>query len=116
MGIIRLKNVSKFYYSKGIIASGISKVNLDLDLGEFVVITGESGSGKSTLMRLLLGLVFPEKGSVKLCPVCPAGDRDMADPSGSVDFGTDGPDDISSKDSRPSADICLINRRAAVFR
>ena len=45
MSIIKLKNVSKFYYSKGMIASGISRVNLDLDVGEFVVITGESGSG-----------------------------------------------------------------------
>ena len=43
--MIRLKNVSKFYYSKGMITSGFSKVNLELNVGEFVVITGESGSG-----------------------------------------------------------------------
>ena len=64
MGIIRLKNVSKFYYSKGIIASGISKVNLDLDLGEFVVITGESGSGKSTLLNVISGLDTYEEGEM----------------------------------------------------
>ena len=52
--MIQLKNVSKFYYSKGMIASGISKVNLTLDKGEFVVITGESGSGKSTIVRWLM--------------------------------------------------------------
>ena len=44
--MLRLKNVSKFYYSNGMIASGFSRVNLELDMGEFVVITGESGSGK----------------------------------------------------------------------
>ena len=43
--MLELKNVSKFYYSKGVIASGFSRVNLKLSLGEFVVITGESGSG-----------------------------------------------------------------------
>ena len=60
MGMIRLKNVSKFYYSKGIIA----RVNLDIDLGEFVVITGESGSGKSTLLNVISGLDTYEEGEM----------------------------------------------------
>ncbi len=64
MGMIRLKNVSKFYYSKGIIASGISKVNLELDTCEFVVITGESGSGKSTLLNVISGLDTYEEGEM----------------------------------------------------
>lgn len=64
MGMIRLKNVSKFYYSKGTIASGISRVNLDLDIGEFVVITGESGSGKSTLLNVISGLDTYEEGEM----------------------------------------------------
>ena len=62
--MIQLRNVSKFYYSKGIIASGISKVNLDFDLGEFVVITGESGSGKSTLLNVISGLDSYEEGEM----------------------------------------------------
>ena len=64
--MIRLKNVSKFYYSKGIIASGISRVNLDLEAGEFVVITGESGSGKSTLLNVISGLDTYEEGEVHI--------------------------------------------------
>ena len=62
--MIQLRNVSKFYYSKGMIASGISRVNLDLDLGEFVVITGESGSGKSTLLNVISGLDSYEEGEM----------------------------------------------------
>ncbi len=62
--MIRLKNVSKFYYSKGLIASGISKVNLDLKRGEFLVITGESGSGKSTLLNVISGLDSYEEGEM----------------------------------------------------
>ena len=62
--MIKLRNVSKFYYSKGIIASGISRVNLDLDVGEFVVITGESGSGKSTLLNVISGLDTYEEGEM----------------------------------------------------
>ncbi|MBQ9015107.1 MAG: ABC transporter ATP-binding protein/permease [Firmicutes bacterium] len=46
------------------IASGISRVSLDLDLGEFVVITGESGSGKSTLLNVISGLDSYEEGEM----------------------------------------------------
>ena len=62
--MIRLKNVSKFYYNKGIIASGFTKVNLNFDIGEFVAITGESGSGKSTLLNVISGLDTYEEGEM----------------------------------------------------
>ncbi len=62
--MLKLKNVSKYYYQDGIIASGITKINLELFLGEFVVITGESGSGKSTLLNVLSGLDTYEDGEM----------------------------------------------------
>ena len=62
--MIQLKNVSKFYYSKGVIATGFSKVNLSFDIGEFVAITGESGSGKSTLLNVISGLETYEEGEM----------------------------------------------------
>lgn len=62
--MIRLKNVSKFYYSKGVIATGFTKVNLEFKIGEFVAITGESGSGKSTLLNVISGLDSYEEGEM----------------------------------------------------
>ena len=62
--MLRLKSVSKFYYSNGVIASGFSRVSLELSMGEFVVITGESGSGKSTLLNVLSGLDTYEEGEM----------------------------------------------------
>ncbi|MDD6310360.1 MAG: ABC transporter ATP-binding protein/permease [Firmicutes bacterium] len=62
--MIQLKNVSKFYHSKGVISSGIMKINLTLDKGEFVVITGESGSGKTTLLNVISGLDSYEEGEM----------------------------------------------------
>ncbi len=62
--MLKLKNVSKFYYNKGIIASGFNKVNLELKIGEFVVITGESGSGKSTLLNVISGIDSYEEGEM----------------------------------------------------
>ena len=62
--MLELKNVSKYYYNKGIITSGFVKVNLKLDMGEFVAITGESGSGKSTLLNVISGLISYEEGEM----------------------------------------------------
>ncbi len=62
--MLELKNVSKFYYNKGIIASGFTKINLELKIGEFVAITGESGSGKSTLLNVISGLDSYEEGEM----------------------------------------------------
>ena len=62
--MLELKNVSKFYYKKGMITTGFSKVNLKFDMGEFVAITGESGSGKSTLLNVISGLDSYEEGEM----------------------------------------------------
>ena len=62
--MIRLKNVSKYYYSKGVVATGFSKVNLEFKIGEFIAITGESGSGKSTLLNVISGLDTYEDGEM----------------------------------------------------
>src|SRR5437879_11921557 len=40
--------------------------NLEVGKGEFVSIVGPSGCGKSTFLNLLLGLVKPDSGEMKL--------------------------------------------------
>ena len=66
--MLKLENVSKIYYTNGIVATGISKVNLELNIGEFVVITGESGSGKSvsamSILKLLDGNGYIDSGTI----------------------------------------------------
>lgn len=62
--MIRLKNVSKIYYNKGVIGTGFSKISLELKIGEFIAITGESGSGKSTLLNVISGLDSYEEGEM----------------------------------------------------
>ncbi len=44
----------------------LEKINLSVDRGEIVSLIGPSGSGKSTLMRVLIGLLPPVHGEVRL--------------------------------------------------
>jgi ATP-binding cassette subfamily B protein RaxB len=41
-------------------------VNLDVEPGDFIAITGMSGCGKSTLVKLLMGLYPPTQGAIEL--------------------------------------------------
>ena len=61
---IELKDLSKYYYSKEVVSMGLRKINLKLDLGEFVAVVGESGSGKSTLMNVISGMDTYEEGEM----------------------------------------------------
>lgn len=62
--MIRLENVSKFYQNKKTISTGFSKLSLEMNMGEFIAITGESGSGKSTLLHVISGLDSYEEGEM----------------------------------------------------
>jgi peptide/nickel transport system ATP-binding protein len=44
----------------------VNGVNLDIGCGDVVAIVGESGCGKTTLMRMMLGLLKPTAGTVRL--------------------------------------------------
>ena len=62
--MIELQNVSKIYSQEGHASVGIRKINLKLDVGEFVAITGESGSGKTTLLNVISGIDTYEEGEM----------------------------------------------------
>ena len=44
----------------------LRSIDLDIDRGEFVVITGRSGAGKTTLLNVIAGLAKPTSGSVTI--------------------------------------------------
>ena len=46
-------------------------INLSFHAGTFTAIVGQSGSGKSTLVDLMLGVLGPDSGEVKICGLPP---------------------------------------------
>ena len=62
--MLKLENVSKYYYSSSNVCCALRKINLQFKLGEFVAITGESGSGKTTLLNVISGFESYEEGEI----------------------------------------------------
>ncbi|TEU01381.1 MAG: cell division ATP-binding protein FtsE [Candidatus Stahlbacteria bacterium] len=59
--MIEIRNVSKSL-KKGWYA--LRDIDISINKGEFVFLTGPTGSGKSTLLRLIYMDIFPDKGEV----------------------------------------------------
>ena len=51
-------------YSSGVIA--LQDINLEVKSKDFIALIGPNGAGKSTLLKLILGLIKPTSGSIKL--------------------------------------------------
>ena len=60
---VELDNVSFAY--EGMDKPLIKSLSLAIDAGDKVAIIGENGVGKTTLMRLLMGELTPQKGTIK---------------------------------------------------
>lgn len=63
---IEIKNLSKFYQSKGTTKNALSDVTLNIPQGEIFCIMGSSGSGKSTLLKILGGIEKPTSGTIHI--------------------------------------------------
>lgn len=61
-GAVELKGVSFRYADTE--PEVLSGVNLKVEAGEFVAVTGPSGGGKTTLLKIMLGLFRPLDGAV----------------------------------------------------
>jgi putative ABC transport system ATP-binding protein len=60
--VCELINVSKSYNKREV----LSNINLSVEAGDMIAITGKSGCGKSTLLNMIGLLEKPDKGKIKL--------------------------------------------------
>ena len=62
MNIIQVENISKFYGA----VVGVKDLSLTVEKGEIFGFLGPNGAGKTTTIRLLLQLLYPDKGKIYL--------------------------------------------------
>ena len=60
--MIRARGLSKRFGDRRV----LERLDLELEGGDFLVVTGANGSGKTTLLRLCAGLVAPTAGELRV--------------------------------------------------
>lgn len=70
MRLIEINDVSKIYKpkgrKKGLPVTAVSHATLDVEEGEILGLLGANGAGKTTLIKLILGLVNADGGSITI--------------------------------------------------
>ncbi|WP_327044345.1 ABC transporter ATP-binding protein [Microbispora sp. NBC_01189] len=64
--VVRVVNLVKIYQTGGLPVPAVRGVDLTVEAGEFVAVTGPSGSGKSTLIHMIGGLDTRSSGEIWL--------------------------------------------------
>lgn len=91
MNIIEVENLTKEYKykvkdkKKGFIynlfnekenkVNAVNDISFNVEEGETIAFIGPNGAGKSTTIKMLTGILYPTKGSIKICGLTPIKDR-----------------------------------------
>ena len=92
MGVIEVKNLSKTFKvklkEKGLkgslksifkpkykIVEAVKDVSFEVEKGEVIAFIGPNGAGKSTTIKMLTGILYPDKGEIKVLDIDPRKDR-----------------------------------------
>jgi putative ABC transport system ATP-binding protein len=62
--MLEIKNITKKYRKGSEVFVALNNVSLEIEKGDYVVVTGPSGAGKSTLLYIVGGMIQPDSGLV----------------------------------------------------
>lgn len=92
MSIIKVENLQKTFKvklkEKGFIGSlksiikpkykyikAVKNINFEVEKGEIIAFIGPNGAGKSTTIKMLTGILYPDKGQIKVLDINPIKER-----------------------------------------
>jgi putative ABC transport system ATP-binding protein len=64
MTLLKVEKIKKQYIHKDGIVDALNNINIEINNGDFITITGASGSGKTTLLLALAGLIRITHGQI----------------------------------------------------
>ena len=97
MGIL-IENLSFHYTGTPV----LDQVNLEVKDGDYAILTGENGSGKSTFLKLLLGELKAQEGSITV------NGKDISATFGKGDLGYQQKPEFSGDCGRDHDDRCVF--------
>lgn len=63
---VHCKNVTKIYDTGGQKVTALNRIDLDINIGELMMLVGPSGCGKTTLISVIAGILDQDEGTCEL--------------------------------------------------
>lgn len=77
MSTIEVKNVTKKFKNNGKDFIALNNVSFNVEKGEIFGLLGPNGAGKTTLLNIMIGILYPDNGSIKVFGSDPAKNRNV---------------------------------------
>jgi phospholipid/cholesterol/gamma-HCH transport system ATP-binding protein len=112
--VIKLRGVAKSFEDYAVLRG----IDLDLFQGENLVVLGRSGSGKSVLIKLISGLLKPDKGTIEVLgnDVCCLSDKQLRELRIRIGFSFQASALYDSMTVRKNLEFPLVRNRTNITR